>query len=416
MSQRSDLAALLERTRLLLVCVACLAGPAIGDIVRLRNGGELRGQLGELSTETLTITTDTGTSVTVPAEQVHFFVRRSPLQDEFERRFAATPSNAEAHWALGQWAKKNRLHDEYRRQFKQVLIRDASHARARKLLGYVRERGIWRTRDQSFLKRGYVKVNNRFITRTQRDTVAKTDADKQTEIDWTQQMAQIADGVNNGDPQAIAQLRGVQDPLAISALTSYFREARNPAVRKLYVEVLGRIPSDGIVGPLVDQAVLDGALDVRNAAMQAIPADQLPKAAVAARFYLRAESNDVVQEAGRLLGGLNTRTSIEPLIESLVTLHDYSTRPSSSPTTRERAANLLNKYPLNPREIIRVLRTGLTPKGSTAATDDDSDGRVQILYPHQNTEVLAALKRITGENFGFDQRAWRLWLASIRQR
>ena len=401
--------------------MVCLAGvivpsPVVADIVRLAKGGELRGQLGEVKSDTLEITTDAGTVVAIPTDQVHFFVRRSPLEDEFERRFAATPSTADAHWQLGQWAKENRLHDQYRRQLKQVLVRDASHKQARKVLGYVRERGQWRTREQSFLKRGYVKVKNRFITRAQRDSVGKSDADQQTETQWVQQVATLFEAINNGNPQAIQQLRGIHDPLAISGLTSYFREAANPAVRKLYVEVLGGIPSDAIVGPLVDQAVMDQSAEVRTAAMTAIPAETLPRAAVAARLYLRAESNSVVREAGRLLGGLKTKTSVEPLIEALVTLHDYSTRPSASPKTRERAANLLNKYPLPPEDILKVMQTGLTPKGATVATDDDSDGRVQVLYPHQNQEVLAALVAITGENFGYDQRTWRLWLRSKRAR
>ncbi len=396
--------------------LACGSPEAIADIVRLRNGGELWGQVDSASAESLTLTTESGTAVTVPAVQVHFLLRRSPLQDKFERKFATTPSTAEAHWELGQWAKQNRLHDEYRRQLKQVLIRDGTHSQARRILGYVRERGQWRTREQSFLKRGYVKVGRRFITRAQRDSVAKSDDDKQTEVQWVHRIVDLAGGVNNGEPQAVAQLRAIQDPLAISGLTSYFREANNPAARKLYVEVLGRIPSEAVVAPLVDQAILDPTAEVRTAAMQAIPAEYLPRAAVIARFYLKAEKHQVVQEAARLLGGLKTRTSIEPLVESLVTLHDYSTRPSASPTTRNRAANLLNKYPLRPEEVIKVMQTGLMPKGATAATDEDSDGRVQAIYPHRNTEVLAALVKITGEDFGFDQRSWRLWLAAQKQR
>ena len=108
MSQQSDFAPLQRQALFVLAASVLFVRSTLGDIVRLRNGGELRGQLGNISAEALSITTDTGTLVTVPTDQVHFFVRRSPLQDEFERRFAAAPSNSEAHWELGQWAKQNR--------------------------------------------------------------------------------------------------------------------------------------------------------------------------------------------------------------------------------------------------------------------------------------------------------------------
>ena len=34
---------------------------------------------------------------------------------------------------------------------------------------------------------------------------------------------------------------------------------------------------------------------------------------------------------------------------------------------------------------------------------------VHVKYDLQNAEVLSALKKLTGESFGFDKRTWRLW-------
>jgi hypothetical protein len=40
---------------------------------------------------------------------------------------------------------------------------------------------------------------------------------------------------------------------------------------------------------------------------------------------------------------------------------------------------------------------------------------VTVRQSHQNPEVLEALKRITGENFGFNERTWKLWLAAEKK-
>ena len=35
--------------------------------------------------------------------------------------------------------------------------------------------------------------------------------------------------------------------------------------------------------------------------------------------------------------------------------------------------------------------------------------KMVVKRDHQNAEVLTALQRITGKNFGYDERTWRLW-------
>ena len=34
---------------------------------------------------------------------------------------------------------------------------------------------------------------------------------------------------------------------------------------------------------------------------------------------------------------------------------------------------------------------------------------VRIKYEHKNGEVLSALRKLAGEDFGYDERTWRLW-------
>jgi hypothetical protein len=62
------------------------------------------------------------------------------------------------------------------------------------------------------------------------------------------------------------------------------------------------------------------------------------------------------------------------------------------------------------------------PEGSTTATFTPSGGaglsmgssRRQVAVPMKNEQVLEAIVALTGENFGWDITAWRVWLARQR--
>ena len=392
-------------------------GPStLADIVRLKTGGELRGSIGSADDQQISITTLAGTTLSLPTDAVHFLLRRSDTEEEYETRLATLPNTVEAHLDLADWCKANRLRSQRQQQLRQVLLIDPNHEGVRKLLEYTRDGVLWKTRDHILRERGLVRTRRKYITRQERDSLAETTAEKEQQAAWSRQMSRIAEGIRARDANAVAAIREVRDPMAIAGLTAFFREALEPAVRDAYVFALGQIKHSGALPPLVEQAVLDTVPQIRTNAAILITEARAEEATAMLIKYLEVEDNQTVQNAADALGLLGHPKSLAPLIEALVTQHQYSTRPSAAEEVAVRAADLLNRPDLTPAEIVVVMQASLTPLRGVVATTDESNGRVQLVYPHRNTSVLTALKRMTGQDFGYDQRTWRLWLRAQSRR
>lgn len=402
-------------TLLLLACAA-LAQTVHADVIRLKSGGEVRGVITAANETQVSIETMAGSKIEIPANQIHFHVRRSAVEEEYETRLAQLPDTAEAHWNLANWCKANKLREQRKWQLTEVLLRAPNHALARRALKYTQVGVQWSTRDQAMRKQGYVKVRKRYVTRQERDSIARTADERQAEADWSRQLARLANRIQGGEPGALSEMQAVSDPIAIAGLTAFFREASDPVTRQAYVQALGRIKHEAALAPLVEQSVFDTSPAVRATASASISNAQSEDATKILIGYLEVDDYYVIENAATTIGQVGHPDAVEPLIEALVTLHQYSTRPSAAEEVRQRAADLLNREDLTPEEVRIVMQSGLMPLRGVSATTEESNGRVQLLYPHRNESVLAALRSLTGEDFGYNQRTWRLWLRSNRDR
>ncbi len=381
-----------------MVATMFLLGPSLAaaDVVRLKNGGELRGAVETSVKERTVVRTLSGSTVTVPASAVDFVVKRSASEEEYETRLAASPGNAEAHWQLAEWCRTNKLRRLRTSQLKQVLLRDPNHKKARRLLGYVQQDDMsWMTRDQVYWRRGYVKGARKFITRQERDSIAKSQSERDAEAVWSRRINRLSDMVHNGDPQmsaeAIGELGRIVDPTAISALTAYFRTSASAPARLAMIRSLSRIPHPGAVPPLIDQAVFDASPDVRRAAMAALPESTAETATELLSEYLNHHDNVTVNRAAEAMGMIGHPSATKPLSEALTTLHEYSARVSTAPEALQRAAGLTERSDLTPAQIVMVLQAGLIPRRAANATTEDTNGMTLVTYPHRNAGVRAAL-------------------------
>jgi hypothetical protein len=66
---------------------------------------------------------------------------------------------------------------------------------------------------------------------------------------------------------------------------------------------------------------------------------------------------------------------------------------------------------------MRVVHLGLGAEAVTSTFSNDGtfmkkgEGGEAVVYHVQNQAVLDALTKVTGANFGFDQKTWRQWYA-----
>jgi hypothetical protein len=110
--------------------------------------------------------------------------------------------------------------------------------------------------------------------------------------------------------------------------------------------------------------------------------------------FLRSKDNAVINRAAICLGRLNDPSAIGPLIDALVTTHQFQL-----PTGR-------------PGGMSATFPTGNTPGGGGLAMNPKP---TVIRQDIRNQAVLDVLVLTTKKNFNFDEQAWHTWHATQRK-
>jgi len=415
---------------------ACLLGlllsPARGDVLQLHSGGRLAGevqgdprphQAGPAAT--VTIKTLSGASVTVAGEAVESLKRRKLAHEEYERRAEETPETVEDQWALAEWCRQQGLSAARRTHLRRVIALDTNHAAARKALGYARHGGQWMTHTQLMTSRGLVKHKGKWVLPQEIAFIEQAAAETEAEKHWYKSVRKWFGWITSDDPnrhsEGLAELRRLRDPTAAPAVLRTFQKARAEPLRLLLVELLGQLEGPRAYQGLVELSLFDDLNPVRDAALQAV---RLRGAGPALPTYLKAlrsENNRLVNRAGKALGQVGDDTVVEPLIEALVTRHQYKVRvPTNMVGTTPDGRMIQAIDPsLLPPEIAQQLATGQLPYGvafdnSSAVGLKQPTRQVIVKQDEKNSAVLESLTLLTNENYGFDEAAWRRWRESLK--
>jgi FOG: HEAT repeat len=394
-------------------------GPvSLGDVIRLRNGGEIRGEiLGENSeSEPVTIVTAAGTRILIDRAEIDFVERRPALIEEYITRSRRLPDTVEAHWDLAEWCRVHQLSEERREQLEMLLELDPDHEEARKVLGYVRHLGRWMTREDQMAERGYIRHNGKWVTRQELELKLANSAQQKAELEWMPRIRLWAQWLSSPDPQRAAtgygELQKVNDPDAIAALTKFLAQHAQEEARILYVNVLGQIDSPRSVPPLVDRILMDVSDVVRRAALAALTPARYPLAFPILVNALRHKENSVVCHAAEALGEIGDERAIPPLIDALVTRHMVQVLV---PVNQGVTFTSSTPGPFSgtlPPEIEIAARTGQLPYGVQVIDNIPRQMKpVKVAQDVKNLPVLNALEKMTGRSFGFNERDWHLWWA-----
>lgn len=248
-----------------------------------------------------------------------------------------------------------------------------SHQEWMAKLGYHRHSGGWRTVQE-------IEI----IERNEKTALAQ----KQ----WNKKLERLRQDLATGAAADAAEgLAEITDPQAVPALTAALASDPLRRVRLLYMESLLRIGT-----PAAQAALVAAAVDHPDPETRIDATDRLAKlapqaAANALAAALTGPDNARINRAAAVLGRLGVATVVPRLVNVLETRHVVTVGDGP-------------------------------PEGSTTATFTPSGGaglsmgssRRQVAVPMKNEQVLEALVRLTGENFGWDLTAWRGWLARQR--
>lgn len=371
-----------------------LGGVAWGEEVQLRGGGRLSGKVSRVDSGKApyaVIEVDPGIKVAIPENQLASLTEPEALA-EYRRRAAETPQEAEAQYELAAWCQRSSLRAQARHHLQRVIRIDPSHQRARDALGYVSYDGKW-VREADLQKaRGLVRINGKYrMPAEYLLTEAKESGEKRSKV-WVRDIDRLKKQVARGGDRAAeaqAELAAIDDPLAAMAIGKELVEGvgQSRDLRLFWIDKLAQLNSPAGLGPLLRVGLMEADPVVREKSLQTL--NQLAPQAAKVFYVSRLSDNDnaVVRRAAEALSFFPDPELMLPLINALVTTHT-KVIPADQSTS-----------------------VGFNSAGGGGLT---TGGQAQKLVTRiENPPVLEALQQLEpGANYGFDQRLWRMHLAS----
>jgi hypothetical protein len=337
--------------------------------------------------------------------------------EEYETRRRALDDTVEAHWDLAEWCRQKSLAKERETHLLRVTELDPEHTQAHRALGHIRHKGKWASRDEVMTGRGFVKYKGKYVLPQELEMILKEERVSDAERAWFRRVRTLHTWLD-GDhaerqSEALAALRSIKEPDAVSALSRSFKAVPNEPQRLLYVEILSHIEGERPLQPLILQSLWDESQDVRKAAIRGVRHKDVDKALPAYLRGLKNGLNLIVNRAGAALGELGNQTVVPNLIDALVTRHSYTILvPDPATSFRTDGTMAGPGQPVLPPEIELMLAAGQLPYGVQVQQFSAAPPRmkeVPIEKDEENPSVLDALTTLTGEDFGYDEPAWRRW-------
>jgi hypothetical protein len=154
------------------VFAAALMTAAWADIVHLRGGGRLEGEV-EVQGDTVTVTSRYG-STSVPLSAVDFVEKTATVLEEYKSLTSkAAQHDLQAQRNLANFCRKNSLAAKERYHLLLILRLRPGDIEARSRLGYVRHRGRWVTRADEMYDRGLTRFRGEWVTPVAKEAVLK---------------------------------------------------------------------------------------------------------------------------------------------------------------------------------------------------------------------------------------------------
>jgi len=379
------------------------AAGARADVFELKTGGTIDGEIVDRGSKgEFVIQTPEGALVTFTKKQLQHVEQQDQMRLDYEARSRSMPDTVEAHRKLAELCKRaklSKLADHHRRR---ILELDPTDQKARESLGYQNHHGRWLTRDEIMASRGLVLFKGTY--RTPQDIALRqgTDNQKSLEAEWTQKL-RLWRGWLKGRrsveaTQAIAEIR---DPNATQALVDLLEKEKDPQVRELLIATLAELRHPLTVTTLVGFSLQDPDREVRLQCLDYLRKFHAPIRLTSYIKALKSKDNPIVNRAAEALYEFGDPIATSPLIDALVTTHKYA------------------KTDVPPGQI----GASFDPSGGRGGGGGGGGGLSLggkskfVKIDQQNLEVRQALVELSGgQDFGFDERAWRRWFVNLQTR
>jgi len=339
-----------------------------------------------------------GTILKLDTFAVRRVVRPDQLYGRYLQRIRDLPDTADAHWDLYAWCRTNRLVRQGEYHLHKVLQHDPDDARARSLLDYREVDGRWMLDDHYFSSFGYEKYQGRWRLPDGVSYVENRKDKKESVGNWFRQLKLLRrqaekDGLNSIQ----AELRSIDDPAAVEAISKMYESEENASFRLVLIEVLGNIRSSGAQQKLISAFLSDPVRRNFERALTLLQQEHFDPAATVKSVYPFMDPQpdtpvEKVRRAGYLIGEMGDETAIVHLIDGLKTVHNVP----------------------NPNAQQGNVNTGIVSGGRGNSFSMGGDEPAEVSAEISHDTVLKVLERFTGRSFGFNEQLWLDWYIKNR--
>ncbi|XZE19281.1 tetratricopeptide repeat protein [Pirellulaceae bacterium SH449] len=379
------------------------------DQIILKNGGKLSGKIfPSKEDDMVVIKTDDGIAIQIAKSDVQRQIPSTVVPIDYELLLRQTPDTADANKELAVTCIRNGMSAMGQAHYERVAELAPNDKSAWAAIGYIYEDryGGWVRRSELNFREGRDVVNGKLMTLFSRAILEKRQeiTNERAKIKKEIELAITKLKKNDKDAaSAVEFLKTVNDPIAIEYLEKQLKESIDKKLGgvEVYMQMLLQMPGASAApifckiamrldlptapGGLVDQSLAalnrdEMSQDIAVAYFAArLGSDPKAMYGSLAEFQAIAARTD---RAAQNLQGIPGGGAIIPLINSLVTSGTVVTKVNQN--------------------------QGIDSAGGAGFS---SGGNVANSVSVQQQSVLFALQGITGENFNYNQDAWRQWYA-----
>ncbi len=388
-----------------LFCVSLLLYLApetlFADTVELSGGGHLTGKVERLEEKKIDIVAvDDDLSIAIPVSRVRRVVDSGKLA-KYREYAALVGEDAEKHYQLAVWCAEHIADskDAYKRFHMQMAIRyDPEHPKARASLDYVKEKGKWIRYTDLQRSRGMIYSGGNWVL-PEAAAIGKyrdsTNVDAKKWIKEVERLIRTASRSDSKGQEAFEALRGINDPLAASAIAKQLADPKQSRTFKmLWVELLGRFRNQVSVVALVQAGVEERDNVVREEVMEKLQEYGSDSAIATYVAMLRSPHNDEVLRAARALSFFPDPELALTYVDALMTKHTTTIAPGPG------------------------IQAGTNSATGGLGSFSTGGDKPKVVTKHlENPQVLTLLKMIEPQaDFGYNELAWRQYFAAKRGR
>ncbi len=430
---------------------------ARADRIILRGGGEVRGAVLPADPERADVVRVQTRTVLKPLEIRKSQVLRIETEEdelsEYLKQRDAVEQTAQAQFELGKWCDEAGLTGPAQGHYRRAVELDAGYEPAHKKLGHVYHNGRWMTYDERRQAQGLVFHKGRWVSPDEKEAMEAKSAFSAEQEAWLRRLKLLRKKLYSENAtqsqEAGLQLAAIREPAAVAPLLKVFGADAEPTRIRLS-QIIAAIPGEDSREALIRMLLNEPTQDVREVILHELATLKDPETIPALIRALPAKDPAVVGRAAWALGQLGATIAVPKLIPVLVKVENkWMLEPAASApgisagfvgidgmrnTPSNAGAGAVGGNGVNTAAGFSngsslgvltgpVVGDGVVAYGATSVPFGNYAGLNLggnpnrpaarfVTNVYQNEEVLYALQKLTGMDFGYDVSGWKRWVAT----